>query len=135
MRRRAGDDAMACRLPLVRVGARRVSRPGRVIAIDVGPGHEGVVCVAAGVRPRYLSSMAQPVPNPPPGFDALSVEEKIDYIESLWEHVVDQSNVPLPEWQRELLQERLEAYRANPTAGRPWSEVRAEIERKFPTAR
>jgi putative addiction module component (TIGR02574 family) len=56
--------------------------------------------------------MAQPVPNPPPGFDALSVDEKIDYVESLWDHIVSQSSVPLPDWQRELLQERLDAYRS-----------------------
>jgi putative addiction module component (TIGR02574 family) len=79
--------------------------------------------------------MGQPVPNPPPGFDALSVDEKIDYVESLWGHVVDQSDLPIPDWQRELLQERLAAYRANPTAGRPWSEVRAELERKFSAQR
>jgi putative addiction module component (TIGR02574 family) len=56
--------------------------------------------------------MAQPVPNPPPGFDALSVDEKLDYVESLWDQIVKQSSVPLPDWQRELLQERLDAYRS-----------------------
>lgn len=29
--------------------------------------------------------MPKLVPNPPPGFDDLSVDEKIDYVESLWE--------------------------------------------------
>jgi putative addiction module component (TIGR02574 family) len=91
--------------------------------------------IARGWSPRYPSRMAQPVPNPPPGFEALSVDEKIDYLESLWDHVVDQANLPIPDWQRELLEERLEAYRANPTAGRPWSEVRGELERKFSAPR
>jgi len=76
--------------------------------------------------------MAQPVPNPPPGFDALSVDEKIDYVESLWDQIVANSDIPVPEWQRELLRERLEAYRADPTVGRPWSDVRAELQRKYP---
>jgi putative addiction module component (TIGR02574 family) len=97
--------------------------------------HETLATIARGWSPRYPSRMAQPVPNPPPGFEALSVDEKIDYVESLWDHVVDQSNLPIPDWQRELLQERLEAYRANPTPGRPWSEVRAELERKFSAPR
>jgi len=79
--------------------------------------------------------MAQPVPNPPPGFETLSTDEKIDYVESLWDRIVEESSVPIPAWQRELLRERLEAYRADPTAGRPWSEVRAELERKYSAPR
>jgi hypothetical protein len=31
--------------------------------------------------------MAKPVPLPPPGFDDLSVEEKIDYLQSLWNRI------------------------------------------------
>ncbi len=31
--------------------------------------------------------MAQTVPIPPPGFDDLSVEEKLDYVQSLWERI------------------------------------------------
>ncbi len=76
--------------------------------------------------------MAQPVPNPPPGFEALSIDEKLDYVESLWEQIVAKSDIPIPEWQRELLQERLEGYRTDPTAGRPWSEIRAELQRRYP---
>ncbi len=79
--------------------------------------------------------MAQPVPNPPPGFDALSVDEKIEYVESLWDQIVERADVPIPDWHRELLRERLEAYRADPTAGRPWGEVRAELEQKYPAGR
>jgi putative addiction module component (TIGR02574 family) len=82
-----------------------------------------------------LSVMAQPVPNPPPGFDALSVEEKIEYVESLWDRIVAQTEPPVPDWHRELLQERLDAYRSDPTEGRPWTEVRAELQRKFGSAR
>ncbi|HYQ04076.1 MAG TPA: addiction module protein [Polyangiaceae bacterium] len=76
--------------------------------------------------------MAQPVPLPPPGFDALSVDEKIDYVESLWESIVEPSGIPIPDWHRELLAERMEAYRQDPTAGRSWTEVRAELRRKYP---
>ena len=79
--------------------------------------------------------MAQPVPNPPPGFEALSIDEKIDYVESLWDRIVDESTVPIPEWHRELLRERLEAHRTDPAAGRLWSEVRAELERKYSAPR
>jgi putative addiction module component (TIGR02574 family) len=75
--------------------------------------------------------VAQPLPSPPPGFDALSVDEKIAYIESLWDSVLEDSAIPMPEWHRELIQERLAAYRRDPSAGCPWTEVRAELERKL----
>lgn len=29
--------------------------------------------------------MLNPIPLPPPGFDDLSVEEKLDYLQSLWD--------------------------------------------------
>ncbi|MGI8738546.1 MAG: addiction module protein [Gammaproteobacteria bacterium] len=35
----------------------------------------------------------------------------------------------MPQWHREVLRQRLEAYRANPGGGSPWSEVRRRIER------
>jgi putative addiction module component (TIGR02574 family) len=79
--------------------------------------------------------MAQPVPNPPPGFEMLSVDEKIEYVESLWDQIVERGDIPIPDWHRELLRERLEAYRADPTAGRPWAEVRAELKQKYPAGR
>lgn len=75
--------------------------------------------------------MAQPVPNPPPGFDALSTDEKLEYLEALWERVLEQSSVPIPDWQRELIEERLRAFAQDPTEGRPWRDVRTELERKF----
>jgi pimeloyl-ACP methyl ester carboxylesterase len=31
--------------------------------------------------------MAKPVPLPPPGFDDLSIDEKIDYLQSLWDRI------------------------------------------------
>ena len=41
--------------------------------------------------------MPKLVPNPPPGFDDLSVEEKIDYVQSLWERIAARPDqVPVP---------------------------------------
>jgi putative addiction module component (TIGR02574 family) len=78
--------------------------------------------------------MAQAVPNPPPGFEQLSVDEKIEYVESLWEQIIESSPVPIPDWHRELLEERLASYRTSPTEGAPWSEVRAELRQKYPSS-
>lgn len=64
------------------------------------------------------------IPIPPPGFDQLTVDEQIRYIQSLWDHIagnVDQ--VPLAEWQRAILDERLTAHKNAPHEARPWPEV------------
>ena len=35
----------------------------------------------------YIPAMAHSLPLPPTGFDALSVEEQIDYVQSLWDRI------------------------------------------------
>jgi putative addiction module component (TIGR02574 family) len=76
--------------------------------------------------------MANVIPNPPPGFDDLTVSEQIDYVQALWDRIVaSPEQIPVPEWHQQIIQERLEAYRGNPSAGRAWSDVRADIENKL----
>jgi hypothetical protein len=43
------------------------------------------------------------------------------------ESQADESQVPVPEWHREVLGERLADYAAHPERGRPWEEVEAEL--------
>lgn len=41
---------------------------------------------------------------PPPGFDALSPEEKLDYLQALWERMSTRpEEVPVPDWQKKLV--------------------------------
>jgi putative addiction module component (TIGR02574 family) len=76
--------------------------------------------------------MSKMVPIPPPGFDDLSVDEQIDFVQSLWDRIAATSEqVPVPEWHRQIIRERLAAYHANPSAGRLWNDVRIDIERKL----
>ena len=64
----------------------------------------------------------------PPEFDDLSLEEKLDYLEALWARVVSKpGQIPVPDWQRKILAERLAAYRAGNGSSRPWSEFRDEM--------
>ena len=45
--------------------------------------------------------MSKPLPIPPPGFDDLSVEEQIDYVQSLWQWIAaSPKQVPVPDWHR-----------------------------------
>jgi len=76
--------------------------------------------------------MSKMVPIPSPGFDDLSVDEQIDFVPSLWDRIAATSEqVPVPEWHREIIRERLAAYHAVPSDGRLWADVRTDIERKL----
>ena len=76
--------------------------------------------------------MAARLPLPPPGFDELSVEEQIDYMQSLWHRIAANADqVPLHDWQREVLRERLAAHRAAPHEARPWEEVLKRLEHRL----
>ncbi len=76
--------------------------------------------------------MAHPVPNPPPGFDDLSAEEKIDYIQSLWERIATpteatQDALPLTAAQRAELDRRLDELDREGPVGIPWDQVLKQI--------
>jgi putative addiction module component (TIGR02574 family) len=65
---------------------------------------------------------------PPPGFDDLSPEEKLDYIHALWERfAAQQEGVPVPEWHREVLAERLTALESGEGSARPADAVRKDL--------
>ena len=71
--------------------------------------------------------MAQPA-LPPPGFDQLSPDEKLEYIQALWDHFAKHpEEVPIPDWHRLVIAERLAAYRRGGMTSRSWSEVREEL--------
>jgi len=59
----------------------------------------------------------------------LSERERLLLAEELWASVEDPNAVavdlPLPRWQRELIDERLEASKDDP--GKPWKQFKAEI--------
>ena len=72
--------------------------------------------------------MPNSVPLPPPGFDDLSVDEKIAYVQSLWDRIAaTPEQVPVPEWHREILGERVKDYEANPDGGTTWDVVRDRL--------
>ena len=76
--------------------------------------------------------MANPVPLPPPGFDNLSVDEQIEYVQSLWDRIAaTPEDVPVPQWHREILDERQRDYETNPNAGESWDNVRERLRDKL----
>ena len=76
--------------------------------------------------------MGQAVPNPPPGFDALSANEQIEYVQALWDRIAASlDRVPVSDWHIRIVRERLASYAADPAAGRNWDDVRADIRLKL----
>ena len=65
---------------------------------------------------------------PPPGFEELSVEEQIEYVETLWGYVAfREEDVKIPEWHKEILAERMSRYRSSLEEGIPWEEFEEEL--------
>ncbi len=64
--------------------------------------------------------------------DNLNVEERLELIESLWESlVVDPSNIPVTDAQKQMLDERLDEIDAGDDAGTPWEDVKARIKNRL----
>lgn len=78
--------------------------------------------------------MTKRVGIPPPGFDNLSVDEQIEYVQDLWDWISARpEDVPVADWQKELAEERLRQYEANPDAVVSWAEVRTRLREKYTT--
>lgn len=76
--------------------------------------------------------MPRPVPLPPPGFNELSVDEKIDYVQSLWDQIAaSPDTIPVPQWHRDILDERLKDYAADPTRGDTWDVVQERLRKNL----
>ncbi|MBI2994239.1 MAG: addiction module protein [Gammaproteobacteria bacterium] len=72
-----------------------------------------------------MSTTKLPVP---PEFEAASREQRIAFVQELWDRIAqDPEKVPVPDHHKRILDERLEAYRADPDRGRPWPEVREQL--------
>jgi putative addiction module component (TIGR02574 family) len=58
----------------------------------------------------------------------LPVSERLELVGDIWDSIAQAPEaIDLTEAQRAELERRLEAYRRDPKAGSPWSEVKARI--------
>ena len=86
----------------------------------------------AGRMYTELTTMATKVPNPPPGFDELPVGEKLDYVQSLWDHIATKPEaIPVPDWHLDVIDDRLAESQAKSGTGRSWDELREELRAKL----
>jgi putative addiction module component (TIGR02574 family) len=76
--------------------------------------------------------MPVPIHFPPPGFDDLSIDAKIDYLELLWERIATSPEpVVVPEWHREVISERLRDIESDPNSGDKWEVVQKRPRAEF----
>ena len=60
-------------------------------------------------------------------FSKLSVAERIQLAEDLWDSIPEAADIPLTEAQKAELDRRLEDLERDPDAGEPWEVVRARL--------
>lgn len=66
---------------------------------------------------------------PADSFDHLTVEERLELLERLWDSLVDTpERIPLTDAQKEELDRRLDDFERDPSIGIPWDEVRKRIQ-------
>ena len=65
-------------------------------------------------------------------FASMSVSERIQLVEDLWDSIAaSEADVPLTTAQCDEIDRRLESLERDPQAGKPWSEVRSQIEERL----
>ena len=58
----------------------------------------------------------------------LSIPERLALVEEIWDSIAEETNYfELTDEQRQELDRRLESFRANPSQGRTWEEIKAEF--------
>jgi putative addiction module component (TIGR02574 family) len=77
------------------------------------------------LRPRKLRRGVQPpLLAEPTGFSSLSKAEQVRYLQALWDSISERpGEIPVPESQLTLAQERLAEYRRDPSRARPARDV------------
>jgi Putative addiction module component len=79
-----------------------------------------------------LDYMSTKLSNPPAGFDELTIEEKLNYVASLWDRIAAiPDTVPAPDWHLEVIEQRTHEREAGAPNGRSWKDFREELRAKL----
>jgi putative addiction module component (TIGR02574 family) len=72
--------------------------------------------------------MSSKVPFPPPGFDELSPQDQVDYVQALWESIAPPSEpIDIPDWHKEILDERMARYSSEGMEGTSLEEFEEKL--------
>ena len=74
-----------------------------------------------------MSSQSPYPPDIPPGFDDLTREEQVEYVQRLWNRIATgDDELKVPDWHRELIRQRLKSTASDETSS--WDEVKQRLE-------
>jgi len=60
--------------------------------------------------------------------EKLSISERLLLVEDLWDSIArSNANIPMPQWQKQSLDERKLKYLNNPDSGMEWEQVKQDI--------
>ncbi len=60
--------------------------------------------------------------------ETLSVSERLQLVEDLWDSIArSNTEIPIPQWQKDELAHRKQSHLQNPNLGRTWDEVKKDI--------
>lgn len=58
----------------------------------------------------------------------LPMDEKLEIMEKIWESIRENDQeIEIPDWHREILEERFQKYKNNVTKGKSWEEVKKTL--------
>ena len=74
--------------------------------------------------------MGSQIPDtPPPGFDDLTRQEQIEYVQRLWNRIAAaEGELEVPEWHRQILRERLSTPSSEEDSS--WDDVKRRLEQR-----
>lgn len=64
------------------------------------------------------------------GIDRLTVAERLELIGQIWDSIDEADDAPIPVWHVELLERRLAAAEADPSAGVPFEAAMARLKER-----
>ena len=90
----------------------------------------GVFAKCSSLIARYDLTVSQPMP-PPPGFDDLTTDDKVDYLTAPWERIATTAPPQSREWHRDLVRAEIADDAARPDEVEDWTSVRTDIEQQL----
>ena len=76
-----------------------------------------------------MSSLISKIPK---DFKALSSDDRIEYLQGLWDFIAETPDqVPIPDSHKQVLDQRLATYEADPNLAKPWSQTRDRLLKKL----
>lgn len=58
----------------------------------------------------------------------LPVDERLEIMEKIWDSIQENNeDIEIPQWHKEILEERFQKYKNNVTKGKSWEEVKKNL--------